>query len=115
MYRPCLLFGPWQVVHLLDHGKLLTLHPCEEGVHVQHINRGFDALPYAAGQPFASELPKYALEALRPLLEVWERCGSIERYLRNHGLSREQLQAVSALESHRLPVLAAELCAYDNM
>ena len=51
------------------------------------------------GQPFAAELPKYALEALRPLLEVWQRAGASERRLRDETLPKEQLAAVRPLPS----------------
>lgn len=49
-----------------------------------------------AGQPFAAELPKYALEALRPLLEIWERAGATDWRLREETLAKEQLKAVSS-------------------
>ncbi len=62
-----------------------------------------------AGQPFAAELPKYALEALRPLLEIWDRAAASERRLRDETLTKEQLQAVSSplTRAHhlRLPFL----------
>ena len=44
--------------------------------------------------PFSQELPKYALEALRPLLTIWERAGASERRLREEALSTEVLSAV---------------------
>ena len=49
--------------------------------------------------PFSQELPKYAVEALRPLLSIWERAGASERRLREEQLSPEMLTAVSGLSS----------------
>jgi hypothetical protein len=49
-----------------------------------------------AGQPFAPELPRYAQDALRPLLAVWARCGASERRLREEAGARELLAAVRA-------------------
>ena len=49
-----------------------------------------------AGMPFSQELPKYALEALRPLLSIWERAGASERRLRDEQLPAEFLSAVSS-------------------
>ena len=49
-----------------------------------------------AGMPFSHELPKYALEALRPLLSIWERAGASERRLRDEQLPLELLSAVSS-------------------
>lgn len=40
-------------------------------------------------------MPKYALEALRPLLEIWERCGASCRRLRESPLTKDQLDTVS--------------------
>ena len=45
--------------------------------------------------PFSQELPKYALEALRPLLSIWERAGASERRLKEEQLPAEVLSAVS--------------------
>ena len=45
--------------------------------------------------PFSQELPKYALEALRPLLSIWERTGASDRRLREEQLTTEMLLAVS--------------------
>ena len=50
----------------------------------------------SAGMPFSQELPKYALEALRPLLSIWERAGASERRLRDEQLPPELLSAVSS-------------------
>ena len=45
--------------------------------------------------PFSQELPKYALEALKPLLSIWERAGASERRLKEEQLPAEVLSAVS--------------------
>ena len=47
-----------------------------------------------AGMPFSQELPKYALEALKPLLAIWERAGASERRLKEEQLPAEVLSAV---------------------
>lgn len=44
--------------------------------------------------PFSQELPKYALEALKPLLAVWERVGASERRLKEEQLPVEAQSAV---------------------
>jgi len=45
--------------------------------------------------PFSQELPKYALEALKPLLSIWERTGASERRLKEEQLPAEVLSVVS--------------------
>ena len=44
--------------------------------------------------PFSQELPKYALEALKPLLAVWQRAGASERRLKEEQLPAEVQSAV---------------------
>ena len=53
--------------------------------------------------PFSQELPKYALEALKPLLAIWERAGASERRLKEEQLPTEVLSAVRGAFSRQSP------------